>query len=310
MDSPPLLQTRDVVKRFGEKVVLDRISTSFQPGKIYGLLGPNGAGKTTFIRTITRIYLPDEGGVFYKGHPITAEDVRHIGYLPEERGLYQKYKVGDQLMYLARLKGLSRQEAQKRLMRWLEKFDAADWWDRKVNELSKGMQQKLQFILTVVHDPELIILDEPFTGFDPINTQLIKEEIEQMHRQGKCIIFSTHRMEQVEELCEQILFINEARLLVDEEKHRLKERYKAHLYEVVLAGPWEGLREGPWEVVKSEEEGPYHRYVLRLADAAVFSSLMERLSRAPVHVHRVAEMVPSLHDIFIQLVNSSVHENV
>ncbi len=310
MTSPPLLEVQEIVKRFGEKVALDHVSTSFQPGKIYGLLGPNGAGKTTFIRVITRIYIPDEGEVRYRGMPIEPAHVRRIGYLPEERGLYQKYKVGDQLMYLAQLKGLSRQEARRRLMHWMEKFEAADWWNRKVNELSKGMQQKLQFILTVVHDPELIILDEPFTGFDPINTELIKDEITRMHKEGKCIIFSTHRMEQVEELCEHILFINEARLLVDEEKHRLKERYRAYRYEVVLDAPWDGLQGGPWEVIESGPDGPHWRYVLKVQDEGAFRQLLHRLHDAPVNVRRIAEVLPTLHNIFIHLVNSAVHESV
>ncbi len=305
--SVPLLEARDVVKRFGDKVVLDHVSTHFEAGKIYGLLGPNGAGKTTFIRIITRIYFPDAGEVRYRGEPVAPHHVRRIGYLPEERGLYQKYKVGEQLMYLTQLKGLSRADARRRLMEWLERFGAADWWNRRVNELSKGMQQKLQFILTVVHDPELIILDEPFTGFDPVNTELVKDEIQRLHREGRCIIFSTHRMEQVEELCEQILFINAARLLVDEPKHQLKDRYRTNRYEVVVDGTDVTPPAGPWRIIDTAPEGHGTRWIIELENPDDQARLLTALAELGHPIRRFAEVLPSLHEIFIKLVNTSHH---
>ncbi len=306
----PLLEAIHVSKRFGDKVVLDDISTSFDKGRIYGLLGPNGAGKTTFIRIITRIYFPDSGEVRYRGMPIAPIHVRRIGYLPEERGLYQKYKVGEQLMLLTQLKGVDRSEARRRLEWWLDRFEARSWWNRRVNELSKGMQQKLQFILTVVHDPELIILDEPFTGFGPINTELVKEEILRLRNEGKCIIFSTHRMEQVEELCEQILLVNAARLLVDEPKHELKDRYRTNRYEVVVEGDQVAFPEGPWHIVESMAEGRGRRLIVELESVEALPQLLQRLAHEQVHIRRIAEQIPSLHDIFIKLANRTSNEAI
>ena len=199
-----IIQCKDVCKSFGEKVALDHVSLDFPEGKIFGLLGPNGAGKTTLIRIINRITIPNEGTVLFDGHPITQSDVERIGYLPEERGLYRKMKVGDQAMYLAQLKGMSTRDAADELKKWFVKFDIQNWWGKKVEELSKGMAQKVQFITTVVHKPSLLILDEPFSGFDPVNAQLIREEILNLKAQGATIVLSTHNMESVEELCDDI----------------------------------------------------------------------------------------------------------
>ena len=208
-----IIEVKNVTKTFGPKVALDKLSLDIPEGKIFGLLGPNGAGKSTLIRIINRITIASEGEVYFQGHPITEEDVSRIGYLPEERGLYRKMKVGDQCMYLAQLKGMSSREAAVELKKWFVRFDIADWWNKKVEELSKGMAQKVQFITTVVHKPSLMILDEPFSGFDPVNVDLIRKEILRLKDEGATIILSTHNMESVEELCENIALINQGKLV-------------------------------------------------------------------------------------------------
>ena len=209
-----IIEVKNLTKTFGEKVALDHVSLEIPEGKIFGLLGPNGAGKSTLIRIINRITLASEGEVYFNGHPITEADVARIGYLPEERGLYRKMKVGEQAMYLAQLKGMSAREAAVELKKWFVRFDIADWWNKKVEELSKGMAQKVQFITTVVHKPSLMILDEPFSGFDPVNVDLIRKEILRLKEEGATIILSTHNMESVEELCENIALINHGKLVV------------------------------------------------------------------------------------------------
>ena len=208
-----IIEVKNLTKTFGEKVALDHVSLEIPEGKIFGLLGPNGAGKSTLIRIINRITLASEGEVYFNGHPITEADVARIGYLPEERGLYRKMKVGEQAMYLAQLKGMSAREAAVELKKWFVRFDIADWWNKKVEELSKGMAQKVQFITTVVHKPSLMILDEPFSGFDPVNVDLIRKEILRLKEEGATIILSTHNMESVEELCENIALINHGKLV-------------------------------------------------------------------------------------------------
>ena len=209
-----LIECKEVCKSFGEKVALDHVSIDIPEGKIFGLLGPNGAGKTTLIRIINRITIPNSGEVFFKGAPITQHDVEKIGYMPEERGLYRKMKVGDQAMYLAQLKGMSARDARGALKEWFIRFGIQDWWDKKVEELSKGMAQKLQFITTVVHKPSLLILDEPFSGFDPVNADIIRKEILRLRDEGATIVLSTHNMESVEELCDDIALINKSRLVI------------------------------------------------------------------------------------------------
>ena len=209
-----IIECKEVCKSFGEKVALDRVSISVPEGQIFGLLGPNGAGKTTLIRIINRITIPNSGEVYFNGRPITQSDVEKIGYMPEERGLYRKMKVGDQAMYLARLKGMTTQDARRSLKEWFIRFGIQDWWDKKVEELSKGMAQKLQFITTVVHKPSLMILDEPFSGFDPVNAEIIRSEILRLKEEGATIILSTHNMESVEELCDNIALINKSRLVI------------------------------------------------------------------------------------------------
>ena len=220
-----IIECKEVCKSFGEKVALDKVSLDIPEGRIFGLLGPNGAGKTTLIRIINRITIPNSGDVYFNGRPITQDDVSRIGYMPEERGLYRKMKVGDQAMYLARLKGMSALDARKSLKDWFVRFGIQDWWDKKVEELSKGMAQKLQFITTVVHRPSLMILDEPFSGFDPVNAELIRQEILRLKEEGATIILSTHNMESVEELCDSIALINKAHLVITGRTDAAHERY-------------------------------------------------------------------------------------
>ena len=227
-----LLETKEITKKFGDFTALNKVSIRVPEKSIYGLLGPNGAGKTTLIRVINQITLPDSGTVWFDGKPLELNDVHYIGYLPEERGLYKSMKVGEQALYLAQLKGLSRSEARKRLKYWFDKFEIGDWWGKKVQELSKGMAQKVQFIVTVLHQPKLLIFDEPFSGFDPINANLIKDEILELRNQGATIIFSTHRMESVEELCEHITLIDKSNKILDGNLQDIKRSFKTNTFEV------------------------------------------------------------------------------
>jgi len=229
-----LLQTENIIKKFGDFTALNGVSISVPKASIFGLLGPNGAGKTTLIRVINQITMPDSGQVLLDGKPLHLDDVQHIGYLPEERGLYKSMKVGEQALYLAQLKGLSRSEARKRLKYWFDKFEIGDWWGKKVQELSKGMAQKVQFIVTVLHEPKLLIFDEPFSGFDPINANLIKDEILELREKGATIIFSTHRMESVEELCEHIALIDKSNKILDGNLQDIKREFKTNTFEVGL----------------------------------------------------------------------------
>ena len=228
-----LIQCKDVCKSFGEKVALDHVSVDIPKGKIFGLLGPNGAGKTTLIRIINRITIPNKGEVLFDGRPITQDDIEKIGYLPEERGLYRKMKVGEQAMYFAQLKGMSSREAAKELKKWFVRFGIESWWNKKVEELSKGMAQKVQFITTVVHKPSLLILDEPFSGFDPVNAQIIREEILRLRDEGATIILSTHNMESVEELCDNIALINKSHVVITGGVDEIRHKYGNNNVELV-----------------------------------------------------------------------------
>ena len=237
-----LLTAEHVTKRYAAHTALDDVSVSIPRGSVYGLLGPNGAGKTTLIRIINRITAPDSGRVLFDGHEIAPEDIYRIGYLPEERGLYKKMKVGEQALFFARLKGLSRRDATQRLRLWFEKFGITSWWDKKVEELSKGMAQKVQFIVTVLHEPELLIFDEPFSGFDPINANLLKEEILALRDRGATVIFSTHNMSSVEEICDHITLINKSRNILSGRVDEIRRRHGANLFEVDRRGAGETLR--------------------------------------------------------------------
>ena len=236
-----LLETRHIVKDYAEHRALDDVSINIPKGSIFGLLGPNGAGKTSLIRIINQITGPDSGEIIFDGKPLNDSHIHRIGYLPEERGLYKKMKVGDQLLYLARLKGLSKNEAMDRLKIWFTKFDIKTWWDKQVADLSKGMQQKVQFVSTVLHEPDLIILDEPFSGFDPINANLIRDEILELREKGSTIIFSTHRMETVEELCDYIALIHRSKKVLDGPKNVIKEQFKTNTYFVEYSGTLNGI---------------------------------------------------------------------
>ena len=278
-----IIEVKNLSKTFGPKVALDNVSLEIPEGKIFGLLGPNGAGKSTLIRIINRITLATEGQVFFQGHPITEGDVARIGYLPEERGLYRKMKVGDQAMYLAQLKGMSSREAAVELKKWFVRFGVADWWNKKVEELSKGMAQKVQFITTVVHRPALMILDEPFSGFDPVNVDLIRKEILRLKEEGATIILSTHNMESVEELCENIALINQGKL-------------------VVCGGTDEIRRQHGEDNVEIEyTDDPLARRTAVVARPQVNATLQEFIGKDFV-INSFREVIPRMNDIFIKLV--------
>lgn len=283
-----LLRIENVSKAYGEKVALDDVSLEIPEGKIFGLLGPNGAGKTTLIRIINRILIPTEGKVFFQNRPITDEDVRKIGYLPEERGLYRKMKVGDQAMYFARLKGMSSEQARAALKEWFIKFGIESWWDKKVEELSKGMAQKVQFITTVVHNPKLLILDEPFSGFDPVNAQLIRDEILALKAAGATIILSTHNMESVEELCDEIALINKSHVVVSGGVEQIRRKYGNN--DVVVG--------------YTDASGVSHEDVVSLEGKADNEVLSEYISKG-VKVTSYKELIPRMNDIFIKLVKEA-----
>ena len=280
-----LIECRNISKSFGEKKALDRVSVDFQQGRITGLLGPNGAGKTTLIRIVNRITIPSGGEVLFKGRPITQEDVSRIGYMPEERGLYRKMKVGEQALYLARLKGMSRTGALAALKEWFIRFGIQDWWNKKVEELSKGMAQKLQFITTVVHKPALMILDEPFSGFDPVNADIVRKEIIRLRDEGATIILSTHDMGSVEELCNDIALINKSRLVISGDVQEIRRKYGNDNVELEYTDA-SGRHS---EVLPRETEG---------------NSTLEHFIAKGVTVNSYRELMPRMNDIFIKLVTA------
>lgn len=293
-----MLSIRNIQKSYGKHTAVDGVSFDMPRGTIFGLLGPNGAGKTSLIRIITTITRPDAGEVFFDEEPLNNRHPERIGYMPEERGLYKKMKVGEHLLYLAQLKGMSIQEAKRRIQSWLEKFEIEDWWDKKVEELSKGMQQKIQFIATVVHEPDLLILDEPFSGLDPINTNLIKDEIRQMHRNGKSIIFSTHRMEQVEEMCEYIVLISKGKNVLEGPVVDIRNQFKEHLFEVEFEG--QAPTDFPTGQLIKNEEG---HHIYQLPPEADSNDLLRHFVNAGIHVSHFREILPSLNEVFIKQVN-------
>jgi len=302
-----LISADSVVKDFTGHRALNHVSMDVPLGSIYGLLGPNGAGKTTLLRIINQITAPDEGTIYFNGRPITGEDRMEIGYLPEERGLYKKMKVGEQALYLAQLKGLSRAEAMQRLKVWFEKFDISEWWGKKVEELSKGMAQKVQFITTVLHHPRLLIFDEPFSGFDPINVNLLKQEILQMKKDGATIIFSTHNMSSVEELCDHITLINRSETLLQGEISGIREKYKSNLYRVTFLGDGEKLSreiDPRFELLKVEENGMGRQATIRIRQEEGSNELIRHLADK-VEIKAFHEVIPNMNDIFIQVVNQA-----
>ena len=298
-----MLKCIDVCKSFGEKVALDHVSVDIPKGKIFGLLGPNGAGKTTLIRIINRITIPGSGQVLFDGRPITQEDVERIGYLPEERGLYRKMKVGEQAMYFAQLKGMSAAQAAAELKKWFVRFGIENWWNKKVEELSKGMAQKVQFITTVVHKPKLLILDEPFSGFDPVNAQLIREEILRLRDEGSTIILSTHNMESVEELCDNIALINKSHVVISGGVDEIRRKYGNNNVELIYTGSTM-LKSvaGVYDVLSDEAQGDRHVCVLSLDPQADTNTALSKVLEAGVQVNSFKELVPRMNDIFIKLV--------
>ena len=300
-----LIECKNVSKAFGEKVALDNVSVDIPKGKIFGLLGPNGAGKTTLIRIINRITIPNSGVVTFDGRPITQEDVEKIGYLPEERGLYRKMKVGEQAMYLAQLKGMSAKDASAELKKWFVKFGIESWWNKKVEELSKGMAQKLQFITTVVHKPSLLILDEPFSGFDPVNAQVIREEILRLKEEGATIILSTHNMESVEELCDNIALINKSKVVISGGVDEIRHKYGNNNVEVVYTAQSALMDSKMFHVLSDTDDSGRHTAVLELTDAASTNDVLQALLEQKVVVNSFKELVPRMNDIFIKLVTEA-----
>jgi ABC-2 type transport system ATP-binding protein len=297
-----ILSIQDVVKTYAEHVALDRVSVDVPKGHIFGLLGPNGAGKTSLIRIITQITAPDSGRVLFDGEPLSERHVNDIGYLPEERGLYKKMKVGEQLMYLAQLKGMSRAEAQSKLKDWFIRLDIKDWWNKPVDDLSKGMQQKTQFIATVVHEPALLILDEPFSGFDPINANMLKDEILAIRDRGTTILFSTHRMESVEELCDGIALINHANVVLTGEKKEVQNRFKKNEFEVSYVGELPG-ETSSFDLLGMEfSQDNRQKARIKLHEKVRINEALGELIQH-VDVYAFQEIIPSFNDIFIEVVS-------
>ena len=298
-----LLTANNIVKSYNNFIALNHVNMNIQKGSIFGLLGPNGAGKTSLIRIINRITAPDKGEIIFKGRALQPGDIYDIGYLPEERGLYKKMKVGEHAIYMAQLKGLHKHEAVKRIKHWFEKFEIQGWWDKKVEELSKGMQQKLQFIITVIHQPELLIFDEPFSGFDPINTNLIKNEILRMKEEGSTIIFSTHNMGSVEELCDDICLINKADNILSGNIQEIKERHKSNKYRIIFRGDPEKLKlvlNSNFEILETKEKGEYvYETIVKIFHQSDQNQLLSLILPA-VHIIIFEELVPSMNEIFIQ----------
>ena len=303
-----LLVADSVSKSYGAFKALNNVSISVPKGSIFGLLGPNGAGKTTLIRIINQITMPDEGKVFLDGKPLQPSHIKDIGYLPEERGLYKSMKVGEQALYLAQLKGMSKSDAKDRLKYWFDKLDIGDWWNKKIQELSKGMAQKIQFVVTVLHNPKLLIFDEPFSGFDPINANLIKDEILELKRQGATIIFSTHRMESVEELCDHIALLHKSNKILDGQLKEIKRQFKSNTYEVGIKPNDANLEQELIEKFQArhasfktlEEELKLN---LKIADGSSPNELLKFLTDKGEVTHFV-ELIPSANDIFIQAVKN------
>lgn len=293
------LKASSITKRYAQHTALDNVDLAIPQGSIYGLLGPNGAGKTTFIRIVNQIINADKGHIWINGEPLNASHIAMIGYLPEERGLYKKMKVGEQLVYLGQLRDLSRKEAIDRSRHWCKKLGIYEWWNKKVEDLSKGMAQKIQFISTVLNEPKLIILDEPFSGFDPVNADLIKDEILELRANGSTIIFSTHRMESVEELCDHIALINKSKKILEGTKKEIKNSYKSNTYTVEHRGILNGALDSPYQVVEQTAlEDDFHKSIIKISNGTGPNDLLQNLISA-TEVHAFVEKVPSINDIFI-----------
>ena len=305
-----LLQANSVSKKYGEFTALNNVSIAVERGAVFGLLGPNGAGKTSLIRIINQITMPDSGAVFLDGEPLRPDHIQNIGYLPEERGLYKSMKVGEQCVYLAQLKGMSASQAKKRLKYWFERLEIGDWWDKKIQELSKGMAQKVQFVVTVLHEPKLLIFDEPFSGFDPINASLIKDEILRLRDNGATVIFSTHRMESVEQMCDHIALIHKSNKILDGKLIDIKRAYKSNTYKVGISpNKPDTIQEKLNEKFDSvpiyfKSINDEKQYKIKLPDASSKNDLVHYLTSLGQLSH-FEEVIPSVSDIFIETIQNN-----
>ena len=304
-----ILRIENVSKSFADHVALDDVSLSIPEGSIYGLLGPNGAGKTTLLRIINRITAPDCGRIMFSGKEISADDVYNIGYMPEERGLYKKMKVGEQAIFFARLKGMSRKDATEKLKAWFQKFGIEDWWNKNIGELSKGMAQKIQFITTVLHEPKLLIFDEPFSGFDPINANLLKSEILALRDKGTTIIFSTHNMSSVEEVCDHITLIDKAKNILSGNVNEIRHKHGANIFEIDYRGCEENLVTALHSVCEIMDSKPspagYNKMKVHIASDAEVRQVIDAANKC-VEIRSFSEIIPSMNDIFIRAVNGNL----
>jgi len=294
-----MLSIRNIVKQYANHRALDNVSIEIEEGSIFGLLGPNGAGKTSLIRIINQITAPDQGEIFLNSEKLNPSHISMIGYLPEERGLYKKMEIGEQMLYLAQLKGLSKSDATLRIKHWFEKMEIESWWHKKVEDLSKGMQQKVQFIATVVHDPKLIILDEPFSGFDPVNAQLITDEILDLNKNGATIIFSTHRMESVEQLCDSIALIHQSKKILDGKVKDIKNQYRNNTYQIRFSGDLKSVENQFFNVINQKIDDDITQLTIQIKPEHSVNDLLQYLM-PQVQISELMEIIPSMNDIFIQ----------
>lgn len=298
-----MLSIRNIVKQYANHLALDNVSIEIEKGSVFGLLGPNGAGKTSLIRIINQITAPDQGEILLNNEKLNPSHISKIGYLPEERGLYKKMEIGDQMLYLAQLKGLSKTEATSRIKFWFEKMEIQSWWGKKVEDLSKGMQQKIQFIATVVHDPELIILDEPFSGFDPVNAQLITNEILELNQKGATIIFSTHRMESVEQLCDSIALIDKSKKILDGKVKDIKNLYRNNTYKIAFSGELILSGNQMFKILEESRDDGLSHLTIQINKGFTSNDVLKYLI-PQVQVTELTEIIPSMNDIFIQNVKN------
>lgn len=305
-----IFQAKNIVKEYAGHMALSSVSISVKEASVFGLLGPNGAGKTTLIRIINQITAPDSGELFFDGRPLKAEDIYQIGYLPEERGLYKKMKVGEQALYLAQLKGMSKKDALRNLKHWFEKFEIQAWWGKKVEELSKGMAQKVQFITTVIHEPKLLIFDEPFSGFDPINANLLKNEILELKKKGTTIIFSTHNMSSVEEICDHIALINQSKKILDGQIDEVKESFKSNTFEISYKGQSANLQEklgSHFDILEHDTNQRLKQLKIKFLNGNSNNDLLKVLM-SQFEIVSFKETIPSMNDVFIRVVEENNRE--
>ncbi len=302
-----ILKATNINKRFDGTTALHDVSFDIRKGSIYGLLGPNGAGKTTLLRIINHIIPQDEGHIYFKGHPLNSSDTNQMGYLPEERGLYRKMKVGEHILYLARLKGMDKKQAVESSKYWLNRFGISSWWNKRIRELSKGMQQKIQFLITILHNPDFIIFDEPFSGFDPINANMLKQEIISLKKQGKTIILSTHNMNSVEELCDYITLLDNGKIHLQGPVKQLKESYKSNTYEIIAKGDFSktiDLITKETEIINHKQKQDLHTIHVKMNDEKTISSLLSSII-STMHLVSFKELLPSMDEIFMHVINST-----